>query len=136
MIDPLRNPAEFAKLIDAILGKASGALPRLTDEPYVGLRAMTEKESDRFFGRDAEIAELVEDLRHNRLVAIGSGRRRAPSIIFQIATPSRLPPEFVTPLIGSHTSIRFAWSIRFRESISIQSQINISSRTSSAEHTE
>ncbi len=70
MIDPLRDPAEFAKLIDAILGKASGAPPRLTDEPFVGLRAMTEKEADRFFGREAEIAELVEDLRRNRLVAI------------------------------------------------------------------
>ena len=70
VIDPLRDPAEFAKLIDAILGKASGSPPRLTDEPFVGLRAMTEKEADRFFGREAEIAELVEDLRRNRLVAI------------------------------------------------------------------
>ncbi len=70
VIDPLGNDAEFTKLIDAILGKASGLRPRLTDEPFVGLRAMTEKESDRFFGREAEIAELVEDLRRNRLVAI------------------------------------------------------------------
>jgi hypothetical protein len=56
VIDPLGNNAEFGKLIDAILGKASGTPPRLTDEPFVGLRAMTEKESDRFFGREAEIA--------------------------------------------------------------------------------
>lgn len=70
VIDPLGNPAELAKLIDAVLARAPGAPPRLTDEPFVGLRAMTEKESDRFFGREAEIAELVEDLRRNRLVAI------------------------------------------------------------------
>lgn len=86
MIDPLRNPAEFAKLIDAILGKVSGAPPRLTDEPFVGLRAMTEKESDLFFGREAEIAELVENLRRNGLVAIvadsGAGRCAA---IFRLA---------------------------------------------------
>jgi tetratricopeptide (TPR) repeat protein len=31
---------------------------------------MTEREADRFFGRSAEVAELVEDLQRNRLVAI------------------------------------------------------------------
>jgi hypothetical protein len=31
-----------------------------------------------------------------------------PEDIFQIAIPSPLAPEFVTPLIGSRTSIRFA----------------------------
>ena len=45
VVDPLHDPAEFAKLIDAILGQAPGAPPRLTDEPFVGLRAMTEKEA-------------------------------------------------------------------------------------------
>lgn len=68
--DPLQDATEFAKLIEAILGRAAGAPPRMTDEPFVGLRAMTEREADRFFGREAEVAELVEDLRRNRLVAI------------------------------------------------------------------
>jgi hypothetical protein len=31
---------------------------------------MTEREADRFFGRQAEVAELIDDLRRNRLVAI------------------------------------------------------------------
>jgi ABC-type dipeptide/oligopeptide/nickel transport system ATPase subunit len=31
---------------------------------------MTEREADRFFGREAEVTELVDDLRRNRLVAI------------------------------------------------------------------
>ena len=70
VMDPLRNPGEFAKLIDAILGKTLGLPRRFTDEPFVGLRAMTENEADRFFGREAEIAELVANLRCNRLVAI------------------------------------------------------------------
>ncbi|SEE86462.1 WD domain-containing protein, G-beta repeat-containing protein [Rhizobiales bacterium GAS191] len=68
--DPLNDPVQFAKLIDAALGKVDGPPARLTDEPFVGLRSMTEKEADRFFGREAEVAELVEDLRRNRLVAI------------------------------------------------------------------
>ena len=70
VIDPLRNPVEFAKLIDAILGKTLAPPRPLTEDPFVGLRAMTEKEADRFFGRDAEVAELIAHLRRNRLVAI------------------------------------------------------------------
>jgi hypothetical protein len=89
VIDPLRNPAEFAKLIDAILGKVSGAPPRLTDEPFVGLRAMTEKESDLFFGREAEIAELVENLRRNGLVAMGLLPDRTRTERGQTATQTR-----------------------------------------------
>jgi tetratricopeptide (TPR) repeat protein len=69
VFDPLHRPEEMAKLLAAILGSAKGKV-RLTDEPFVGLRAMTEREADRFFGRDAEVAELVEDLRRNRIVAI------------------------------------------------------------------
>ena len=42
----------------------------LIDEPFVGLRSMREEEADRFFGRDAEIEELVEKFRKRRIVAI------------------------------------------------------------------
>jgi hypothetical protein len=68
--DPLNNLAELTKLITAILARSSDAPARLTDEPFVGLPAMTEREADRFFGREAEVEELVDDLRRNRLVAI------------------------------------------------------------------
>jgi hypothetical protein len=70
--DPIGYPAEFAKLIEAILVRPGREPVRLTDEPFVGLRAMTEREADRFFGREDEVAELVEDVRRNRLVAIVS----------------------------------------------------------------
>jgi ABC-type dipeptide/oligopeptide/nickel transport system ATPase subunit len=40
------------------------------DEPFVRLRSMRKEESDRFFGRSAEIAELVERFRRHRIVAI------------------------------------------------------------------
>jgi hypothetical protein len=81
VIDPLHNTVEFAKLLDAILRRGDSAPPRLTDEPFVGLRAMTEREADRFFGRGAEIAELIDDLRRSRLVAIvaDSGAGMLPS---------------------------------------------------------
>jgi hypothetical protein len=70
--DPLNDQAEFAKLICAILSQtvAAPAPAKLVDEPFVGLRAMTEREADRFFGREAEVDELVDKLRRNRLVAI------------------------------------------------------------------
>jgi hypothetical protein len=72
IIDPLISPVEFSKLIAAILAAPGDEPARLTDEPFVGLRAMTEREADRFFGREAEIGELVADLRRNRMVAIVS----------------------------------------------------------------
>jgi TIR domain len=68
--DPLNNPTELAKLVTAVLGRFNERPAMLTDEPFVGLRAMTEREADRFFGREAEVEELVDDLRRNRLVAI------------------------------------------------------------------
>lgn len=50
----------------------------MTDSPFVGLRAMTEADSDLFFGREDELDALIETLRANRLVAIiadsGSGK--------------------------------------------------------------
>ena len=68
--DPLHRPAEFSKLIDAILARPSDTPARLTEEPFVGLRAMTEREADRFFGRGEELGELIDDVRRNHLVAI------------------------------------------------------------------
>jgi Novel STAND NTPase 1 len=42
----------------------------LLDIPFVGLKAMTEADADRFFGRSEEIAELVAKLKRHRLIAI------------------------------------------------------------------
>ena len=70
--DPLNDPDEMAKLVAAVLGRDGTHTPVLTNEPFVGLRAMTEAESDRFFGRKDEVNELVGKLRQNRLVADGA----------------------------------------------------------------
>jgi hypothetical protein len=74
--DPLNDSAEMDKLLTAVLGPSEPFA--LLDEPFVGLRAMTESEADRFFGRTAEVYELVRKLKESRLVAVvadsGSGK--------------------------------------------------------------
>jgi hypothetical protein len=70
--DPLARPAEMEKLLRAILGEAPDVPLPLIDRPFVGLRAMDEKESDRFFGREAELDDLIEKLARprQRMVAV------------------------------------------------------------------
>jgi WD40 repeat protein len=68
--DPLRDGEELAKLLKAVLNAEWDKSIKLIDEPFVGLRSMREEEADRFFGRDAEIKELVEKFRRHRIVAI------------------------------------------------------------------
>jgi TIR domain len=76
--DPLGNETELAHLIKAALSRHETRSVVLTTDPFVGLRAMTEAEADRFFGRDDEIEEVVDRLRTHRLLAIvaesGSGK--------------------------------------------------------------
>jgi hypothetical protein len=67
--DPLHDPEELAKLIQAATGQWDER-PALTDAPFVGLRSMDESWSDRFFGRKDEIDKLVAKFRKHRLVAI------------------------------------------------------------------
>jgi tetratricopeptide (TPR) repeat protein len=68
--DPLNDPEEFAKLLRAVLRRSSGEKAIVLDSPFVGLKAMTEADADRFFGRDEEIDELVAMLKQHRLIAI------------------------------------------------------------------
>ena len=68
--DPLNNPEEFAKLLRAVLGRSPSEKAVALENPFVGLKSMTEADSDRFFGRNEEIAELVDKLRSYRLIAV------------------------------------------------------------------
>ena len=84
--DPIKNETELEKLLRAVLDSGPGDRDsagsrrpvRLTNSPFVGLRAMTEADADLFFGREGEVDALVETVRANRLVAIvadsGSGK--------------------------------------------------------------
>ena len=68
--DPLNVPDEFDKLIKAVLGAPWDSSQILIDEPFVGLRAMREEESDLFFGRKPEIGALVEKFHKHRIIAV------------------------------------------------------------------
>jgi WD40 repeat protein len=68
--DPLNDPEEFAKLLRAVLRRSPGEKAIALESPFVGLKAMTEADADRFFGRNGEIAELVTLLKQHRLIAI------------------------------------------------------------------
>jgi hypothetical protein len=69
VLDPLNDSTELAKLIKAATGDWDREVI-LTDEPFVGLRAMDESWANRFCGRKAEVRELVEKFKKHRLVAI------------------------------------------------------------------
>ena len=62
VLDPLNNSGELEKLIKAATGDWDREVI-LTDETFVGLRAMDESWANRFFGRKAEVRELVEKLK-------------------------------------------------------------------------
>jgi tetratricopeptide (TPR) repeat protein len=68
--DPLNDPEQFAKLLRAVLRRSPGDKIVVLDSPFVGLKAMTEADADRFFGRNEEIAELVAMLKQHHLIAI------------------------------------------------------------------
>jgi hypothetical protein len=44
--------------------------PVALENPFVGLKSMTEADADRFFGRNDEIAGLLDQLKLHRLVAV------------------------------------------------------------------
>ena len=68
--DPLNNPEEFAKLLRAVLGRSPREKAVALENPFVGLKSMTEADADRFFGRNEEIAALVDKLKLHRLIAV------------------------------------------------------------------
>jgi WD40 repeat protein len=68
--DPINNPEEFAKLLRAILGRSPSEKAVALENPFVGLKSMTEADAERFFGRNEEIAGLVDKLKPHRLIAV------------------------------------------------------------------
>ena len=102
--NPLGDGAELAKLLKAALGAEWDASIELLKEPFVGLRPMGEDEADRFFGRKAEVAALVDKFRRHRIVAIvadsGTGKSSLAQAGFApafrggaLADPARAEPD-------------------------------------------
>ena len=77
--DPLGDPAALQSLLGALISAEGAPGTRATtSEPYRGLGSMDETWSDLFFGRDAEVADLLARLREEPVVSIvaasGSGK--------------------------------------------------------------
>lgn len=68
--DPLNDQQEFAKLLTTIVAGPEKRRFDATDQPFIGLRSMTEDWADRFFGREKETEQVVTLLRRYNLVAI------------------------------------------------------------------
>lgn len=68
--DPLNNSEELQNLVGAILRRSRAERVVVLDEPFVGLHAMKESDSERFFGRSEEVAELIDKLKGSRLIAV------------------------------------------------------------------
>ena len=68
--DPLKDPDALQRLLRAALGLDKDGLPVLTDDPFPGLRSMSEDWADRFFGRRSETDEVLALLRRHRAVTI------------------------------------------------------------------
>lgn len=69
----------FARLVAGIRGRPlEGPAVGFVKEPFVGLRAIDEEDSDLFFGREDETQEFVDKLRRTPLVMVvgdsGSGK--------------------------------------------------------------
>ena len=86
-------------------------LERIEGRPYPGLRAFLPTESDRFFGRDAEIEALVERLlgRDERFLAVigpsGSGKS---SLVYA----GLIPALTESPVVGSTRWVSVSFSPR------------------------
>ena len=102
--DPLGDGRELAKLLKAVLNADWDKAVQLIEEPFVGLRSMREEEADRFFGRGAEVKDLIEKFRKHRMVAIvadsGTGKSSLAEAGFvpafrggALADPSRREPD-------------------------------------------
>lgn len=70
VLNPIENDDELAKLIRTVVGQDDSQKIELVDEPFIGLRPYFESNNRLFFGRDKEVADLVELLRSTKLLLI------------------------------------------------------------------
>ncbi|TCL69447.1 TIR domain-containing protein [Rhizobium sp. BK251] len=68
--DPLNNQQEFTKLLTVIVAGPEKRRFVATDQPFIGLRSMTEDWADRFFGREEEIEQVIALMQRYNLMAI------------------------------------------------------------------
>ncbi|MBY5163476.1 BTAD domain-containing putative transcriptional regulator [Salsipaludibacter albus] len=68
--DILRAVPDPVEPVEVPPGPSSVVAPVVQRPPYVGLRAFTARDADRFFGRDGEVQALVQRLVRHGIVAV------------------------------------------------------------------
>jgi len=86
--DPAEWPAAVERLCAELQRPVPGPAPR-PPCPYPGMVPFSEADSDRFFGRDSEVQELLERLRlHHFLTVIGPSGSGKSSLVFAGLVPA------------------------------------------------
>lgn len=70
------------------------------DSPYVGLKAFTEHDADRFFGRERLVGKLLGKLEHHDAVLVVGASGSGKSSLLRAGLLARVPGELITP--GTH----------------------------------
>ena len=86
------DPAEWAAVVERLCTELQRAVPGPAPKPpcpYPGMVPFSEADSDRFFGRDREVQELLERLRlHPFLTVIGPSGSGKSSLVFAGLVPA------------------------------------------------
>ncbi|MFI6095161.1 hypothetical protein ACIA8G_06410 [Lentzea sp. NPDC051213] len=73
------------------------------DSPYVGLKAFTEQDADRFFGRERLVGKLLGKLEHHDTVLVIGASGSGKSSLLRAGLLARKDGELITP--GTHTDV-------------------------------
>ncbi|MEU0884845.1 helix-turn-helix domain-containing protein [Lentzea sp. NPDC005914] len=73
------------------------------DSPYVGLKAFTEHDADRFFGRERLVGKLLGKLEHHDTVLVIGASGSGKSSLLRAGLLARKPGELITP--GTHDAL-------------------------------
>ncbi|MET9226106.1 helix-turn-helix domain-containing protein [Lentzea sp. NPDC003310] len=77
--------------------------PAERDSPYVGLKAFTEGDADRFFGRERLVGKLLGKLEHHDTVLVVGASGSGKSSLLRAGLLARTPGELITP--GTHATL-------------------------------
>lgn len=84
------------------IGETDTDEPR-ADSPYVGLKAFTEQDADRFFGRERLVGKLLGKLEHHDTVLVVGASGSGKSSLLRAGLLARRDGELITP--GTHPAL-------------------------------
>ncbi|RAS69776.1 WD40 repeat protein [Lentzea atacamensis] len=78
------------------IGEQDAEEPK-ADSPYVGLKAFTQQDADRFFGRERLVGKLLGKLEHHDTVLVVGASGSGKSSLLQAGLLARKDGELITP---------------------------------------